>query len=376
MQKVDIGSKMSNSKESISVGVLQGSILGVILFLVYMNDIHRSTDMFSVMYADDISGLISGKNIEELEIRSNLEIKKLALWYRANKMSVHPKKSKFILFNPFFRQPPPTISLYLDNNEPRETDPSKISSIKQISTKNENIQERSVRVLGVLLDDKLSMEYHVLAVKAKVARSVYGLSRVKNILPYSSLKLIYYANIHSHLNYCNIFLTLANNKYVKMLKVLQKRAVRALYKEGSRATSNPLFLQSKILRLEDLIQANVLSFMHKFIHKRQPIAFNSTWISRYSTLSTNYTLRNGDDFHIPRFQFEYLRKHPLFNFPHLWNSFKLDFKIFSDENKFQKFLRDYFLHKLHPDYNDNCACQICEEKYVHDDQSFSIDNYI
>ena len=85
LQKVLIGDVSSKNCKEIPLGVLQGSILGVILFLVYINDIHSSVDrMFSVIFADDFTGLVSADSLPELESIANTQLKLLANWYRAN----------------------------------------------------------------------------------------------------------------------------------------------------------------------------------------------------------------------------------------------------------------------------------------------------
>ena len=79
-----------------------------------------------------------------------------------------------------------------------------LSEIQRIS---DTYEEKSVRILRVLLDEKLKQGSHVNSICSKISRSIYCLSQVKNLLDISCLKLIYFANIHSHLNYCSyIFL--------------------------------------------------------------------------------------------------------------------------------------------------------------------------
>ena len=93
-QRVLVGSTFSDSTADIKIGVIQGSILGVLLFLVYINDIHNASDvLYSVLFADDITSLASAADFQLLQNLLNIEMHKLCTWYRANKMVVHPMKS-------------------------------------------------------------------------------------------------------------------------------------------------------------------------------------------------------------------------------------------------------------------------------------------
>ena len=79
--------------------MLQGSILGPILFLCYINDLPNATELLTFLFADDTSGLIYGDNLKELVAKMNTEINKLANWFRANKMALNVSKTKFIIFH-------------------------------------------------------------------------------------------------------------------------------------------------------------------------------------------------------------------------------------------------------------------------------------
>jgi hypothetical protein len=97
-QVVDIDGALSEPK-SINISVLQGSILGPILFLMYINDLPFSTDLKSFLFADDTTDLTSEPSLPQLIDKFNEEIQKLANWFRANKMCVNTSKPKFIIFH-------------------------------------------------------------------------------------------------------------------------------------------------------------------------------------------------------------------------------------------------------------------------------------
>ena len=99
--------------------VVQGSILGVILLLLYINDIHSSVErMISIMFTDDFfTGLVSADFLhDELESIANIQFKLLANWYRSNKLSLHPSKFKYIIFNNYSSRIPVNSTVVLNIN--------------------------------------------------------------------------------------------------------------------------------------------------------------------------------------------------------------------------------------------------------------------
>ena len=96
-QYVDLNGSHSQHK-FIRISVMQGSILGPILFLCYINDLYKASNLFTLMFADNTSAFKSGKDLKQLTIDFNKEINKMAVWFRANKMAVNVSKTNFIVF--------------------------------------------------------------------------------------------------------------------------------------------------------------------------------------------------------------------------------------------------------------------------------------
>jgi hypothetical protein len=94
---VEIEGNLSNPCP-INISILQGSILGPILFLIQINDLPGVTDLRTFLFADDTQGLKGGKNLSNLLDDVNRKLKKWAVWFLANKMAVNTAKTKFIIF--------------------------------------------------------------------------------------------------------------------------------------------------------------------------------------------------------------------------------------------------------------------------------------
>ena len=96
-QFVDIKGTLSDQGE-VTCGVPQGSILGPLLFLIYVNDMESAVDCDLLLYADDSALLIRGKNIIDIEQKLSEELAKLNVWLIDNKLSLHLGKTESLLF--------------------------------------------------------------------------------------------------------------------------------------------------------------------------------------------------------------------------------------------------------------------------------------
>ena len=194
LKKLTINGNLSSEK-NINISLLQGSILGAILFLCFINDLHTVTNLLTLLFADDTAGLKVGHDIKTLINEVNVEINKLANWFTANKMAVNVGKTKYIIFKPR------GAKINLDANEgvvydENETglpkDSSKITPLVRVHNDSPLMHNRSYKLLGLYLDEHLSFDYHCDHVCSKVAQSNYIINRSKHFLPSKSLITLYY----------------------------------------------------------------------------------------------------------------------------------------------------------------------------------------
>jgi hypothetical protein len=178
-QKVDIDGHLS--EESIfNISVIQGSILGPILFLIYINDLFSASNLFKLMFADDTAGLASGDNLPELFNFVNTEIKKIARWFRANKMAVNVGKTKYIIFHTRGKVINNNLKLIYDDNEPDDHNDDLIYELERIHTNHINPDLRSYKLLGIHFDELLTFDYHTKHLCSKLNKSLYCINRTKN----------------------------------------------------------------------------------------------------------------------------------------------------------------------------------------------------
>ena len=190
--------------QNINISVLQGSILGPILFLCYINDLPNATELLTFLFADDTSGLITGDNLPELITKMNVEINKPANWLRANKMALNVSKTKYIIFHSRGKKFDfDENSIVYNKNEigkPQNTD--LITPLERIHDLHPQKDSRAYKLLGVHFDETLSFQYHANSLCNKLLRALFCINRAKHFLDSKSLKMLYFALFHSNLLYC------------------------------------------------------------------------------------------------------------------------------------------------------------------------------
>ena len=293
---------VDSSLSVISTGVPQGSILGPLLFLIYMNDIAEASEKFhSILYADDTTLeeplssfelVIANKKADIKKVSKNInnELQAIYEWLCVNKLSLNIPKTKFMIFHHRQRKIDHLIpTLKISNHQ--------IERVKYFD------------FLGITIDEHMSWNMHIQKISNKISRNLGCLNRLKRFLPLNTRKLLYNSLILPHLQYG----ILSWGFECKRVFKLQKRAMRIVSLSKYNAHTDPIFKKLKILQIKDLFNVSLLKFQFKLEKDRLPHYF--TTMFEDVSVSHSYGLRHRDDERKPKHNCELIKKTIRYHLP-------------------------------------------------------------
>ena len=313
--------------EEIKCGVPQGSLLGPLLFILYINDFSNSSDVLSfILFADDSNLFLSHKNPLTLANKINSELENVTQWIRANKLSLNLQKTKYMLFSNSIDALPINVVF---NETPLE-------------------QVSHIKFLGLTVDDKLSWKYHIDDICKTISRNLGIINRLKLYIPLSSLFTLYSSLILPYLNYGILAWGNTHQILLDRLLLLQKKILRVICTTAYRSHTDPLFLEHKILKVKDLYLFNLGQFMYSYNKNALPNYFDTMFPTNRSF--HKYPTRRSNEFHLPLMRTLLAQNTFLYEGPKFWNT--LDDKITSSQtiNTFKNKLKLFLLksYNTHP----------------------------
>ena len=266
-KQIVVANGTSSESGIVSCGVPQGSILGPLLFLCYVNDMSISVKCKLLLYADDSALIVSGSNPQLIADTLSKELESCKQWLMDNKLSLHLGKTESILFG----------------------SKRKLKKVESFDVKcgNESIKHvNSVKYLGVQIDNDLSGNSIVKDIVTKVNLRLRFLYRYKDLLNYGSRKTLCSALIQCLFDYsCSSWYPGINKELKDKLRVAQNRMIRFILKLDNRAhIGNEELEKSGFLKVNDRVKQLKLGHVFKIKKKTCPYY-----------LATNFQNLNDDE---------------------------------------------------------------------------------
>jgi exonuclease III len=315
--------KSTLSKEQyISCGVPQGSVLGPLLFIIYINDICNTSDTISFsLFADDTSLVYSHSNVDTAVSHLNFELLKISTWLLANKLCINVLKSNYIIFCPRQQKYTQTVPLILNGV---------------------NLQKvKSTKFLGIYIDENLNWKSHVDVVSSKISKTIGIMNRLRFFLPKNILITLYNSLVLPYLNYS--ILTWGGSSSCDKLLILQKRAVRIIFNAHYRDHTSPLFAELKLLHFNDLYNLNLGKFMYRYINNLLPSCFSSCFTLTSDVHSYNTRSSSNKNIYVSFNRTSMFKNGLVQRGTHFWNSLPTPLKTSLSLSTFTKQLKTQLL---------------------------------
>jgi len=190
----------SSNFQTIKFGVPQGSVMGPLLFLIYVDDLPCASSFQTTLFADDTNLHLSRKDIKMLQLNVQNELDKVDTWMRSNRLSIKYNKTTYMILTATRSQ----------------------NCNFEISMNGVRIQQSdSIKYLGVIIDNKLSWKPQISSLCRKLSQACGVVSKIRHFADINILRLIYFSLFHSHLQYCIIDWGRAYKIVMRPVQVLQ-----------------------------------------------------------------------------------------------------------------------------------------------------------
>jgi hypothetical protein len=258
---------------------------------------------------------------------AELELGNITKWMHANLLTVNLSKTNYTIFSPTLKP--------LDINI--------VNSI--VVDQHKIVRVRSIKYLGVVIDDGLTWLDHIKYVCTKIRRFCGIFYKIRSVMPSYCRRLLYFSLVHSHLQYAIEIYANTNQSQLHDLKVVNNRILRALQDCNIRTKIFDMFRPYNTLPVSSLHDYKLGLFVYKFLYHRDKLPISFQHYFKQNFLVHNHNTRMSFNIHIARFQKRFGKRSLVYRAAVVWNNLPPDLKCSPSISTFKKRLLLYFLNK-------------------------------